>query len=202
MKKEKILKKEWVICPSEDHSVNVDMARFRFNNYEDYIEFMKKEAISVSCYMVDGLETYDSYELTTHLENKEKHISSSYLCHWFVLRRDINSLKGFVKLENNQNDDTHLLKEFGVPYFRSGNGQTCVYKEKYDKVMSLLNTEQTPYVIKNTDWPYWFIVDGVKIKSKTSSWFKYLYDTHGYISDSFLEKYTGPDKESEHKDDK
>lgn len=201
MKKDKILKKEWVIAPSEDY-LGESIPRFTFDSYEEYYKFMKKEAISSSSYNVDGLIIYESYEKTTRLENKEEHISCNSLCRWFVLRRDINSLKGFVKLENSQNRDSRLLEEFEVPYFRSGNGETCVYKEKYDKVMSLLDTEQTPYVIKNTDWPYWFTIDGIKIKSKTSNWFKYLYDTYGYISDSFLEKYTGPDKESEHKNDK
>ncbi len=202
MKKDKILKKEWEICPSHSCWGNEDTAKFTFNSYEEYFEFMKKEAISVSSYTVDGLEVYDSYEKTIWLRDKEKQFGRSSLCRWFVLRRDIDSLKGFIKLENNQNGDPRLLEDFGIPYFRSGEGQTCVYKEKYDKVMGLLNAEQTPYVIKNTDWPYWFTVDGVKIKSKTSNWFKYLYDTYDYISDSFLEKYTGPDKESEHKNDK
>ena len=55
-----------------------------------------------------------------------------------------------------------------------------------------------PYTIKGSDWPYWFKLNNNFIKSKTSSWFKYLHDSFDIMAPSWLEEYTGPDKEKEY----
>ena len=55
-----------------------------------------------------------------------------------------------------------------------------------------------PYVIKGSDWPYWFKLNNIFIESKTSSWFKYLHDNFDIMAPSWLEEYTGPDKEKEY----
>lgn len=55
-----------------------------------------------------------------------------------------------------------------------------------------------PYVIKGSDWPYWFKLNNIFIESKTSSWFKYLHDNFDIMAPNWLEEYTGPDKEKEY----
>lgn len=55
-----------------------------------------------------------------------------------------------------------------------------------------------PYVIKGSDWPYWFKLNNIFIESKTSSWFKYLHDNFNIMAPSWLEEYTGVDKEKEY----
>jgi hypothetical protein len=55
-----------------------------------------------------------------------------------------------------------------------------------------------PHVIKGSDWPYWFKLNNIFLKSKTSSWFKYLNDNFDIMAPNWLEEYTGPDKEKEY----
>jgi len=54
------------------------------------------------------------------------------------------------------------------------------------------------FVIKGTDWSYWFKVNDALIASTTSSWFRFFYDKCGVLILAWLEEYTGEDKEKEH----
>lgn len=56
------------------------------------------------------------------------------------------------------------------------------------------------HVIKGSDWPYWFKLNNIFLKSKTSSWFKYLHDNFDIMAPNWLEEYTGPDKEREYEE--
>lgn len=77
-----------------------------------------------------------------------------------------------------------------LPYYTIGN---CIYapKEAIEKVVKALKTEYKPLVIKNTDFPYWFDVEGKLLPSEEPNWFLYLYQNYGYISRASLENFKG-----------
>lgn len=62
-----------------------------------------------------------------------------------------------------------------------------------------IEEEHKPFVIKGTDWPYWFKIDGLLCHSETSNYFLFLDHEYDYLAESSLEEYNGPDKYSEHK---
>lgn len=113
--------------------------------------------------------------------------------------------------------DRHYYHNSDLYILKSELSNFKVLDKKYDALTGLLNgalhTDHTIYadgdineilkdhkahVVKGSDWPYFFDVNGRYIKSGTSNWFKYLNNV-GYISPEILEEYNGPDKESEHK---
>lgn len=77
-----------------------------------------------------------------------------------------------------------------VPYYNIG---SCVYapKEAIETVKKVLKTEYKPLVIKNTDFPYWFDVEGRLLPSEEPNWFLYLYQTFNVVSRDSLENYKG-----------
>ncbi len=58
------------------------------------------------------------------------------------------------------------------------------HKEIIDKAIS---TKQEPLVIKGTDFPYWFEVDGQLLPSKEKNWFLYLYNEFAILDKAMLE---------------
>lgn len=85
-------------------------------------------------------------------------------------------------------------------YSRNKNNIITMYVSPEDLAVAkqMLTTPLDPFVIKGSDWPYWFKVNDICLSSKTSSWFKYLYDNYKIMVPNWLEKYTGPDKEKEY----
>ncbi len=80
-----------------------------------------------------------------------------------------------------------------------GKAQTLYVSPDDAKLLKMaLAGQLKPYVIKGSDWPYWFKLNNIFIESKTSSWFKYLHDNFNIMAPSWLEEYTGPDKEKEY----
>lgn len=64
----------------------------------------------------------------------------------------------------------------------------------------LLKVPLKPYVVKDTDYPYWFKLKDTIIPSKTSSWFNFLYEKYTILAPVWLEEYNGKDKYLEHKE--
>ena len=65
-------------------------------------------------------------------------------------------------------------------YSRNKNNVITMYVSPDDLAIAkqMLTTPLDPFVIKGSDWPYWFKVNDICLSSKTSSWFKYLYDNY------------------------
>lgn len=75
-----------------------------------------------------------------------------------------------------------------MPYYVMS-GNVYAPKEAIEKVTNVLKTEYKPLVIKNTDFPYWFDVEGKLLPSEESNWFLFLYQTYNYVSRASLENY-------------
>lgn len=77
-----------------------------------------------------------------------------------------------------------------VPYYTI---DSCVYapKEAIETIKNVLKTEYKPLVIKNTDFPYWFDVEGRLLPSEEPNWFLYLYQSFNVVSRDILENYKG-----------
>ena len=171
-------------------------------------EWVNTNSISVSKAMNVDVVFYSLDKLTFYKNNSEPAVST-YMYN-FALRNEVIDKYGLTQIDDMCNQKNlweiyNLLSSFGIPvveiWSESGN-QIEHYTDlkAFNEVIEELNTEHQPFVIKNTDWPYWFEFRGNKVASKTSSWYKYLFDNYHYISDNFLVPYEGPDKESEHKD--
>ena len=64
-------------------------------------------------------------------------------------------------------------------------------KKAIEKVANALKTEYKPLVIKNTNFPYWFDVEGELLPSKEPNWFLFLYQNYNYVSRTSLENFEG-----------
>lgn len=104
---------------------------------------------------------------------------------------------GLVEVEK---DIFGLAVTLEVPYLSTNKGYFIKAEDKA-KLDEIIKTEYKPYVLKGTDWPYWFDVNGELVNSPTSSWANYLFTQHNIVSKTALESYKGPDKYEEHKND-
>ena len=86
-----------------------------------------------------------------------------------------------------------------MPYYVMG-GVMYAPKEVIEKIINVLKTEYKPLVIKNTDFPYWFDVEGRLLPSEESNWFLYLYQVYNYVSRASLENFKGKSSTKKVKD--
>ena len=149
---------------------------------------------------IPGLEEYYSETESHEWDRKEKKfIIRGYNTNYeLYLKRDLEAL-GFVPLPEQYENAVGLLD---VKYYHIHQGGYYVSPEDLKKIKNVVETEQKPLVLKGTDWPYWFRVEGKLIPSTTSSWFNFLYKDRKIIVENMLEVYEGPDKYEEHKDDR
>lgn len=196
--KEKIIKTRYIIT-SENNYWDVKKS---FETEDEYRQFMKENAVSLSSYHNFEANQLRAYKEITTKRGRETVFSRDECTRWFTLKENLKEANLTKINTNNGRLGTSLLSAFDVRFVYSGDGTLYVDKESYLKVLEELNKDHEPLVFKGTDWPYWFIVNGTKVRSKTSSWAKYLYDNYNYVSDIFLVPYKGPDKEAEHKDER
>lgn len=94
-----------------------------------------------------------------------------------------------------------FARELGFQTLQTGAFGLMVRKEDIEKVKDIAQADYKPFILKGSDWPYWFKVNGKLIKSRTSSWKNYIYSEYNYITEESLEEYNGPDKCKEHVND-
>lgn len=143
-------------------------------------------------------EYYEETESHNWNEREKRFIIRGHNTNYeYYLKSDIETL-GFVPLTKNYEN---MIGVLNVKYYHIYNGDYYVSPEDFKKIKKAIETEQKPLVLKGTDWPYWFKVDGELIPSTTSNWFNYLYNDRKILVEKMLEAYTGPDKYEEHKND-
>ena len=131
-------------------------------------------------------------------ENDECISTSTTFGEMYVKDETLKSL-GFVKVEDSE--IYHFARELGFRTLQTGCFGFMVNKEDIEKVKDIAQNDYKPFVLKGSDWPYWFKVNGKLIKSRTSSWKNYVYTQYGYLTEESLEEYNGPDKCKEHVND-
>lgn len=98
-------------------------------------------------------------------------------------------------------DDSELYnfaRDLGFRALQIRKFNRAVHIEDLEKIKNIAQNDYKPFVLKGSDWPYWFKVNGKLIKSRTSSWKNHIYTQYGYITEESLEEYNGPDKCKEH----
>jgi hypothetical protein len=131
-------------------------------------------------------------------ENDELVGDSTIFGEIYVKDETLKSL-GFVQVDDSE--IYHFARELGFRTLQTGAFGFMVHKEDIEKVKDIAQNDYKPFVLKGSDWPYWFKVNGKLIKSRTSSWKNYIYTQFGYITEDSLEEYNGPDKCKEHIND-
>ena len=58
-----------------------------------------------------------------------------------------------------------------------------------ESLEKIITSEYKPLVIKGTDYPYWYDVEGKLLPAETPNWFLYLYEKFRVISRNQLEEY-------------
>ena len=115
--------------------------------------------------------------------------SCSIDCNYYNIRKtDLEKLK-WEKVPS-ELCGAFFRQLFDIPYYVI-DGIMYAPKEVIEKVTNIFKTEYKPLVIKNTDFPYWFDVDGKLFPSEEPNWFLYLYQTYNYVSHASLENYKG-----------
>ena len=115
----------------------------------------------------------------------------------YYMKAEVEAL-GFVPLPKGYD---RFIGDLSVKYYHIYQGDYFVSPEDLEKITKAVETEQKPLVLKGTDWPYWFKVEGKLIPSTTSSWFNFLYKDRQIVTEKMLEVYKGPDKYREHEND-
>jgi hypothetical protein len=134
-------------------------------------------------------------------ENDELVSTSTPFGEIYVKDETLKSL-GFVNIEGVEGSELyHFARELGFRTLQTGAFGFMVHKEDIEKAKNIAQDDYKPFVLKGSDWPYWFKVNGKLIKSRTSSWKNYIYTQYGYLTEESLEEYNGPDKCKEHIDD-
>lgn len=128
-------------------------------------------------------------------ENDELVSTSTLFGEMYVKDETLKS-SGFVDV--NGSDLYYFAKEFGFRTLQTGAFGLMIHKEDIEKVKNIAQNDYKPFVLKGSDWPYWFKVNGKLIKSRTSSWKNHIYTQYGYLTEESLEEYNGPDKCKEH----
>lgn len=78
---------------------------------------------------------------------------------------------------------------FEIPFYSIKTGVVYVPKEKAKLLEKIVNSEYKPLVIKGTDYPYWYDVEGKLLPAETPNWFLYLYEKFRIIGRNQLEEY-------------
>lgn len=161
---------------------------------------LKNMFISLQNHNIPGLEEHYA-QTEEHIWSKKdkdfivRNYSADYN---YFMKPEVDAL-GFVPLPRGY--DT-LINDLGVKYYHPYNDSYYVSPEDLEKITKAVETEQKPLVLKGTDWPYWFKVEGKLIPSTTSSWYNFLFKDRKILTEKMLEAYDGPDKYEEHKNDR
>lgn len=78
---------------------------------------------------------------------------------------------------------------FEIPFYSTNKGVVYIPKEKAEVLEKIITSEYKPLVIKGTDYPYWYDVEGKLLPAETPNWFLYLYEKFRIISRNQLEEY-------------
>lgn len=78
---------------------------------------------------------------------------------------------------------------FEIPFYSTKTGVVYIPKEKAEVLEKIITSEYKPLVIKGTDYPYWYDVEGKLLPAETPNWFLYLYEKFRVISRNQLEEY-------------
>lgn len=78
---------------------------------------------------------------------------------------------------------------FEIPFCSTNKGVVYIPKEKAEFLEKVITSEYKPLVIKGTDYPYWYDIEGKLLQAETPNWFLYLYEKFGIISHNQLEEY-------------
>ena len=78
---------------------------------------------------------------------------------------------------------------FEIPFCSTNKGVVYIPKEKAEFLEKVITSEYKPLVIKGTDYPYWYDIEGKLLQAETPNWFLYLYEKFGVISRNQLEEY-------------
>lgn len=164
-----------------------------------------------------GLENLDHYKINTYqsikkwFKTKTSNVEDRYVqkgCYFYVKISDAKAhTNGWVKASSLEEELLNGINQKNPDIFKNwiyishnwGGPKTLYVSPDDAKLLQMaLAGQLKPYVIKGSDWPYWFKLNNIFIKSKTSSWFKYLHDNFGIMAPNWLEEYTGTDKEKEY----
>jgi hypothetical protein len=78
---------------------------------------------------------------------------------------------------------------FEIPFYSTKTGVVYIPKEKAEVIEKIITSEYKPLVIKGTDYPYWYDVEGKLLPAEEPNWFLYLYEKFRVISRNQLEEY-------------
>lgn len=163
-------------------------------------KLLKEKFVKIWNHNIPNLEQYYA-QTESHEWNKseKRFIIRCYNTNYeYYLKSEIETL-GFVPLTKNYES---IIGDLGVKYYHIYDGDYYVSPIDLKRIERAAETEQKPLVLKGTDWPYWFKVEGELIPSTTSNWFNFLYRDRKIVTEKMLEVYTGPDKCGEHENDR
>ena len=178
------------------------------DNYSDAIKYVDANGFGVQNYHNMSVPYYRLDVITERVEKGKVKREYDHRIRNFVLREDTIEKYKLARVddwckENNAWVAYNMLTDLrtGVPVIECRMPDDVYYYTDFEKLKAMheaINKEQQAFVIKGTDWPYWFKVAGQLIPSTTSNWFKHLNLKYNYVAEAALEPYTGVDMYEEH----
>lgn len=204
----KILKRYISLVRDDGHSYEETIKTWDKNERDEAISYVKSEGLYVSNYSDMEFPFYALIDTAEFKERGTTYTEKHNILRDFALYEDTVKKYGLVEVDDYLSMNRlwpiyRMLDKFDIPYINvkvGGDIKHYTDLDKLKKLVELVNVEQLPLVVKGTDWPYWFNIEGKLIPSKTSNWFKYLQIEFDYVSPSSLVPYTGDDKNEEHLD--
>ena len=182
--------------------------KWEIDNYSDAVNYVNLNGFGVQNYHNMPITYYRLDVITERVEKGKVKREYDHRIRNFALRADTVEKYKLARVDdwckkNNAWVAYGMLQDLrtGVPCIECRLPDDVHYYTDFEKLKAMheaINKEQQAFVIKGTDWPYWFKVAGQLIPSTTSNWFKHLNLKYNYVAEATLEPYTGEDKYEEH----
>lgn len=152
-------------------------------------------------------DLYYAYTCRIHKDGSRKKVIESpvdsYYEYTFILADELKPfIKDWVAIPEREAELIYRISFINDKIFSSWvvlkNGNMLADPKELELAKCLLAKQLKPFVIKGTDYPYWFKVKNELLSSTTSIWFKYLFDYLKVLTPVWLEEYNGEGKEKEH----
>lgn len=111
------------------------------------------------------------------------------LSNYGIKKADIKTLD-YIEVDGDKY--WRLINALNIHYYETAKSrelglQLFISKQSKEIIDKAISTEQEPLVIKGTDFPYWFEVNGQLLPSQEKNWFLYLYNEFSVLDKSMLE---------------
>ena len=157
---------------------------------DSFIDKNYKQVLSFGGILFHSMPFYKAIKIDHENDSKET------IYYYLFTQRQLKDLDFTSCIATNK-----MLQTWNIDHYQINN-TFFTSKKDAELLQTVLYSELEPFVVKGSDWPYYFKIGDKYVVSNTSNWYKYLLKNFDYFIDRSLELYTGADKEADNKQTK